>query len=206
MRQCRTATQLLPQPPEQENKPLVWPYWPIKLRSSSSHEEGCNRDWAVATKVLEDVCVESGLELVPDPGGAAYYGPKVSVQARDAIGRTWQMSTIQYDFNQPARFGLEYTGADGGRQQRVICPLGGHDENGMEHERRQPDGRVVRAEAAPVRNRARVVVLRRHERQDLAQEVLLVRPVAQDAVRRAAPPARARQNGRHPPRCGSAEA
>lgn len=48
------------------------------------------------------MCSETGLELVPDPGGAAYYGPKVSVQARDAIGRTWQMSTIQYDFNQPS--------------------------------------------------------------------------------------------------------
>ena len=52
----------------------------------------------------------SGLELVPDPGGAAFYGPKISVQARDAIGRTWQMSTIQLDFNQPERFDLEYTG------------------------------------------------------------------------------------------------
>ena len=53
--------------------------------------------------MLEDVAIESGLELVPDPGGAAFYGPKISVQARDAIGRTWQMSTIQYDFNQPRR-------------------------------------------------------------------------------------------------------
>ena len=56
----------------------------------------------------------------PDPGGAAFYGPKISVQARDAIGRTWQMSTIQYDFNQPAGFGLEYTAADGSRQQPVM--------------------------------------------------------------------------------------
>jgi threonyl-tRNA synthetase len=72
--------------------------------------------------VLEDVCIESGLELVPDPGGAAYYGPKVSVQARDAIGRTWQMSTIQYDFNQPSpeRFNLEYVAADGTRQTPVM--------------------------------------------------------------------------------------
>ena len=51
--------------------------------------------------MLEDVATDTGLELVPDPGGAAYYGPKISVQARDAIGRTWQLSTIQYDFNQP---------------------------------------------------------------------------------------------------------
>jgi len=57
---------------------------------------------------------------VPDPGGAAFYGPKISVQARDAIGRTWQMSTVQLDFNQPKRFGLEYTAADGSRQQPVM--------------------------------------------------------------------------------------
>ncbi|HNV41214.1 MAG TPA: threonine--tRNA ligase [Ornithinibacter sp.] len=81
---------------------------------------GSDEQWAVATGVLEDVCRESGLELVADPGGAAYYGPKVSVQARDAIGRTWQMSTIQYDFNQPERFGLEYQASDGSRQQPVM--------------------------------------------------------------------------------------
>ena len=81
---------------------------------------GSSEQWAVATKVLEDVCVASGLDLVPDPGGAAFYGPKVSVQARDAIGRTWQMSTIQYDFNQPERFGLEYQAADGTRQRPVM--------------------------------------------------------------------------------------
>ena len=59
---------------------------------------------------------------MPDPGGAAYYGPKISVQARDAIGRTWQMSTIQYDFNQPStdRFNLEYIAADGTRQHPVM--------------------------------------------------------------------------------------
>ena len=57
---------------------------------------------------------------MPDPGGAAYYGPKISVQARDAIGRTWQMSTIQYDFNQPRGFELEYQAADGSRQQPVM--------------------------------------------------------------------------------------
>ena len=61
-----------------------------------------------------------GLELVMDEGGGAFYGPKISVQARDAIGRTWQMSTVQYDFNQPARFGLEYQAADGTRQQPVM--------------------------------------------------------------------------------------
>ena len=63
---------------------------------------GSDEEWEIATDVLRDVATESGLELVLDPGGAAYYGPKISVQARDAIGRTWQMSTIQYDFNQPA--------------------------------------------------------------------------------------------------------
>ncbi|HET7356899.1 MAG TPA: threonine--tRNA ligase [Nocardioidaceae bacterium] len=81
---------------------------------------GSDAQWAEATAVLERVATESGLELVPDPGGAAYYGPKISVQARDAIGRTWQMSTIQYDFNQPHRFGLEYTTADGARQEPVM--------------------------------------------------------------------------------------
>lgn len=83
---------------------------------------GSDEEWEVATKVLEEVCLETGLELVPDPGGAAYYGPKVSVQARDAIGRSWQMSTIQYDFNMPSaeRFNLEYVAADGTRQQPVM--------------------------------------------------------------------------------------
>ncbi|WP_136610591.1 threonine--tRNA ligase [Sinomonas albida] len=81
---------------------------------------GTDEQWAEATAVLESVARETGLELVPDPGGAAYYGPKISVQARDAIGRTWQMSTVQYDFNQPARFGLEYQAADGTRQEPVM--------------------------------------------------------------------------------------
>jgi len=81
---------------------------------------GSDEDWAMATALLEKVGLESGLDLVPDPGGAAYYGPKISVQAKDAIGRTWQMSTIQYDFNQPARFELEYTAPDGSRQQPVM--------------------------------------------------------------------------------------
>ncbi|MFK5583306.1 threonine--tRNA ligase [Serinicoccus sp. LYQ131] len=81
---------------------------------------GSDEQWAEATAVLEEVATESGLELVADPGGAAFYGPKISVQARDAIGRTWQMSTVQYDFNQPERFGLEYQAADGTRQQPVM--------------------------------------------------------------------------------------
>ena len=81
---------------------------------------GSDEQWEIATAVLEKVGRESGLELVPDPGGAAYYGPKISVQAKDAIGRTWQMSTIQYDFNQPARFGLTYTGPDGHQAEPVM--------------------------------------------------------------------------------------
>ncbi len=81
---------------------------------------GTEDDWATATTVLSDVAEASGLDLVPDPGGAAFYGPKISVQARDAIGRTWQLSTIQYDFNMPARFGLEYQAADGSRQQPLM--------------------------------------------------------------------------------------
>jgi threonyl-tRNA synthetase len=99
-------------------------YLELSTRDESKPDKfiGSDEEWAVATKVLEDVCTESGLELVADPGGAAYYGPKVSVQARDAIGRTWQMSTIQYDFNMPSaeRFNLEYVAADGSRQQPVM--------------------------------------------------------------------------------------
>jgi threonyl-tRNA synthetase len=81
---------------------------------------GSDEAWEEATATLAEVAAESGLELVPDPGGAAFYGPKISVQARDAIGRTWQMSTIQLDFNLPERFELEYTAADGSRQRPVM--------------------------------------------------------------------------------------
>jgi threonyl-tRNA synthetase len=81
---------------------------------------GRDENWDEATETLREVGTASGLELVPDPGGAAFYGPKISVQARDAIGRTWQLSTIQLDFNLPERFGLEYTAADGTRQQPVM--------------------------------------------------------------------------------------
>ncbi|SFR25152.1 threonyl-tRNA synthetase [Lentzea waywayandensis] len=76
--------------------------------------------WEEATATLASVAEESGLELVPDPGGAAFYGPKISVQARDALGRTWQMSTIQLDFMLPEKFELEYTGPDGSRQRPVM--------------------------------------------------------------------------------------
>ncbi|MDR6691903.1 threonyl-tRNA synthetase [Microbacterium sp. 1154] len=76
--------------------------------------------WVEATETLREVAEASGLELVPDPGGAAFYGPKISVQARDAIGRTWQISTIQLDFNQPERFELEYTGPDGEKHRPVM--------------------------------------------------------------------------------------
>jgi len=81
---------------------------------------GSDEQWEVATRALEEAAHETGLELVPDPGGAAFYGPKISVQAKDAIGRTWQLSTIQYDFNQPAGFELEYQAPDGSRQQPVM--------------------------------------------------------------------------------------
>lgn len=81
---------------------------------------GSDEIWDEATRTLAEVAADSGLELVPDPGGAAFYGPKISVQARDAIGRTWQMSTIQLDFNLPDRFDLEYTAADGSRQRPVM--------------------------------------------------------------------------------------
>ncbi|ARD41619.1 threonine--tRNA ligase [Actinomyces gaoshouyii] len=81
---------------------------------------GSDEDWATATEALAAACEASGLEVVPDPGGAAFYGPKVSVQVKDAIGRTWQMSTVQYDFNQPERFDLEYTAADGAHQRPIM--------------------------------------------------------------------------------------
>ncbi|MBB5827460.1 threonine--tRNA ligase [Micromonospora carbonacea] len=81
---------------------------------------GTDENWERATEALRSAAQESGLHLVPDPGGAAFYGPKISVQAKDAIGRTWQMSTIQVDFNLPERFGLEYQAADGSRQRPVM--------------------------------------------------------------------------------------
>ncbi len=81
---------------------------------------GSDEQWEVATETLRQVGEESGLELVADPGGAAFYGPKISVQARDAIGRTWQLSTVQLDFNQPELFELEYTASDGTRKQPVM--------------------------------------------------------------------------------------
>ncbi|MFN8147484.1 MAG: threonine--tRNA ligase [Candidatus Nanopelagicales bacterium] len=81
---------------------------------------GTDEAWEEATETLRQAAERQNLELVMDPGGAAFYGPKISVQARDAIGRTWQMSTIQVDFNLPERFGLEYTAADGSRQRPVM--------------------------------------------------------------------------------------
>ncbi|WP_241992200.1 threonine--tRNA ligase [Cryobacterium lyxosi] len=81
---------------------------------------GSDDAWDEATETLREVAEASGLDLVADPGGAAFYGPKISVQARDAIGRTWQMSTIQLDFNLPERFDLEYTANDGSRQRPVM--------------------------------------------------------------------------------------
>ena len=81
---------------------------------------GSDEVWEEATETLRAVAEASGLDLVPDPGGAAFYGPKISVQAKDAIGRTWQMSTIQLDFNLPERFELEYTAPDGSRQRPVM--------------------------------------------------------------------------------------
>ena len=81
---------------------------------------GDNDIWVEATDTLERVATNSGLQLVQDPGGAAFYGPKISVQAKDAIGRTWQMSTIQLDFNLPERFDLEYTAPDGTKKRPVM--------------------------------------------------------------------------------------
>lgn len=93
------------------------------LELSTRNEEkyvGTDEVWERSTAALREAATASGLELVDDPGGAAFYGPKISVQAQDAIGRTWQMSTIQLDLNLPERFGLEYTAADGSRQRPVM--------------------------------------------------------------------------------------
>ncbi len=97
-------------------------YFELSTRDDSKPEKfiGSEEQWQTATRVLEETALKFGVDLVPDPGGAAFYGPKISVQAKDAIGRTWQMSTIQYDFNQPAGFGLEYVAADGSRQEPVM--------------------------------------------------------------------------------------
>lgn len=81
---------------------------------------GTDEQWKIAEHTLREVGEESGLELVDDPAGAAFYGPKISVQARDAIGRTWQLSTVQLDFNQPHLFELEYAAADGTRKQPLM--------------------------------------------------------------------------------------
>lgn len=93
----------------------------LELSTKNPHKYvGNDEVWEEATRTLAEVAEASGLELVPDPEGAAFYGPKISVQARDALGRTWQMSTIQLDFNLPERFELEYTAADGSRQRPVM--------------------------------------------------------------------------------------
>src|SRR6201999_2352015 len=95
-------------------------YLELSTRGDSDKFIGGDQEWEEATETLRQAAEDSGLDLVPDPGGAPFYGPKTSVQARDAIGRTWQMSTIQLDFNQPKRFELEYQAADGTRQQPIM--------------------------------------------------------------------------------------
>ena len=93
------------------------------LELSTKNEEkfvGEDADWAEATEALRKAATAQNLELVLDEGGAAFYGPKISVQAKDAIGRTWQMSTIQVDFQLPQRFELEYSATDGTRQRPVM--------------------------------------------------------------------------------------
>ena len=96
-------------------------YLELSTRDDDSEKfVGSPELWEKATSTLASVAEKSGLSLVPDPGGAAFYGPKISVQARDAIGRSWQMSTIQLDFNLPERFELEYQAADGSRQQPIM--------------------------------------------------------------------------------------
>jgi threonyl-tRNA synthetase len=81
---------------------------------------GSDEEWEEATSILRAAGESMGLELVLDPGGGAFYAPKISVQARDAIGRTWQLSTIQVDLQEPQRFGLEYVSADNSRERPVM--------------------------------------------------------------------------------------
>jgi threonyl-tRNA synthetase len=95
-------------------------YLELSTRGEGPKFVGEPAEWDEATRALRQAAEASGLELVPDPGGAAFYGPKISVQARDAIGRTWQMSTIQLDFQLPQRFELEYQAPDGSRQRPVM--------------------------------------------------------------------------------------
>lgn len=93
------------------------------LELSTRNDEkfvGNDHDWAIATEKLREAAQRQNLELVLDEGGAAFYGPKISVQAKDAIGRTWQMSTIQVDFQLPTRFDLEYVAPDGSRARPVM--------------------------------------------------------------------------------------
>ncbi|GAA4129641.1 threonine--tRNA ligase [Actinomadura keratinilytica] len=95
-------------------------YLELSTRDDSEKFIGSDEYWEQSTAALREAAADSGLELVDDPGGAAFYGPKISVQAKDAIGRTWQLSTIQVDLNQPDRFDLEYQAADGSRQRPVM--------------------------------------------------------------------------------------
>jgi threonyl-tRNA synthetase len=93
------------------------------LELSTKPEEkfvGGDQEWEEATETLRRAAMTKDLELVLDPGGGAFYGPKISVQARDAIGRTWQMSTIQLDFQLPQRFEMEYVGADNERHRPIM--------------------------------------------------------------------------------------
>jgi threonyl-tRNA synthetase len=93
----------------------------LELSTKPEHKAiGSDEIWVEATETLREVALARGLELVLDEGGGAFYGPKISVQARDAIGRSWQLSTIQLDFNEPIRFGLEYVGADGARHTPIM--------------------------------------------------------------------------------------
>jgi threonyl-tRNA synthetase len=95
-------------------------YLELSTRGDSDKFLGTDEEWAEATEALRVAATDSGLELVPDPGGAAFYGPKISVQARDAIGRTWQMSTIQVDFQLPQRFDLEYQSSQNTRERPIM--------------------------------------------------------------------------------------
>ncbi|MDQ1438721.1 MAG: threonyl-tRNA synthetase [Acidimicrobiaceae bacterium] len=93
----------------------------LELSTRPEHKSvGTDEEWDEATEALRTVALAMDLHLEMDEGGGAFYGPKISVQARDAIGRTWQLSTIQVDFQTPQRFDIEFTGADNARHRPIM--------------------------------------------------------------------------------------
>ena len=85
-----------------------------------THYAGSDENWNLAIRSLDNVLKAKGIPYKTIPGEAAFYGPKIDVKLVDVLGRLWQLSTVQFDFNLPARFELEYVGEDGERHQPVM--------------------------------------------------------------------------------------